>query len=143
MMARPDTLPPFCGPRLRVVTGWPGGLAPRQEGERTMPDRRTTTLVAAALLGLGLTLIPSAAEADRDRGRHRGWSAYHHHHPWHPPGHGRFRGPPVVVVPPPVYRPPPVVVLPGYAVPHWYGYGPSWGYAPYGEAELRLRLPFR
>lgn len=111
-----------------------------------MPDRRTTTLAASTLLGLGLTLIPTAAEADR--GRHRGWSAYHHghhwhHHHWHHSWHGRHRGPPIVAVPPPVYRPPPVVVLPGYAVPYVYGYGPSWGHAPYGEAELRLRLPFR
>ncbi|WP_144182979.1 hypothetical protein [Elioraea rosea] len=108
-----------------------------------MPERRVTITLAAGLIGLGLGLFPSAAEADRG-GRHRGWGGHHHgHHHWHG-GHGwRHRGPPVVVVPPPIYRPPPVVVIPGYAVPYGYGHGGGWGYAPYGEAEFRLRLPFR
>jgi hypothetical protein len=107
-----------------------------------MPNRRSTTLLASALAGLCLSLVAAPAEAGRERGR--GWGAHpKYRHGWYGPRIEHHRGPPVVVVPPPVYRPPPVIVLPGYSVPYRYGYGFSWGYAPHGEAELRLRLPFR
>ena len=104
-------------------------------------------IATTALLAMAMVVgAASVAEADRDRGwkRHgrghdHGWNHRHNRH------HYRGYGPPVVIVPPRVYRPPPVVVLPGYAVPYYYGHG-GWGYAPPprgGEAELRLRLPFR
>ena len=113
-----------------------------------MPDRRLTTPLAALLLGCGLALAPTAAEADRDRGRHGGWQRARI---MGTAGHGGwgYRPPAVIVVPPPVYRPPPVVVIPGYAVPYGYGYGPGWGYGPHGGgyggggAEFSVRIPFR
>jgi len=105
-----------------------------------MPGCRVTAALAAILV----TAFAAEALADPPwaRGRHRGHHGSHHgrHH-----GQGYAWGPPpVVVVPAPAWRPPPVVVIPGYAVPYpYYGYSPGWGYAPHGEAELRLRIPFR
>lgn len=110
-------------------------------------DRRATRRLALPLIAIAACLWSEAALADPPwrRGHYEhGWGHRGHGHGhWH--GHGRHRGwqgRPVIVVPPPVYRPPPVVVIPGYAAPYSYGHG--WGYAPYGgEAEFRLRLPFR
>lgn len=119
-----------------------------------MPNHhRFTGCLAAgtAVLAALLWSMPASADPPWRRGGHhgpgwergweRGWGqgwGHGHGGRWQRGWHGR----PVIVVPPRVYRPPPVVVIPGYAVP--YGYGHGWGYAPHGgEAELRLRLPFR
>jgi hypothetical protein len=114
-------------------------------------ERCAMTRFALPLLAVAACLWSEVALADPPwrRGHHheQGWGHHRGHghgQGWHR-GHREHRGwhgRPVIVVPRHLYRPPPVVVIPGYAVP--YGHGRSWSYSPYGgEAELRLRLPFR